>query len=313
MDGGRAEVVERAELLASGYTDEELRLLRRTGVLSPVRPGAYIKVEPAGGDPDIGSPARQRATLLATARRLAPDAVISHLSAATLHGLPLWLPLGQQPTDRLQVSRDRRTGARRSPYVDLHSAALPQEEVVCMDGLLVTSVARTIADLARSLPFEQALVPADAALHRHRTTRAELDRAIERGAHRPGNTAARRLVAFADAGAESPGESRSRLAIQRAGLPAPRLQHELRLDQRTWRVDFWWDRAGLVGEFDGRVKYGRALAPDADPGEAVFAEKRREDALRAAGFSVVRWTWSDLSDFAPTAQRLRQALTPRRP
>jgi hypothetical protein len=311
MDGGRVEVVERAELLASGYSEVELRLLRRTGELSPVRPGAYIRVGPGGEDPDSGSPARHRAALFAAARRLAPDAVISHASAAMLHGLPLWSPPGHQPTDRIQITRDRRSGARRSPYVDVHSAALPEEEVVCVEGFMVTSVARTVADLARSLPFEQALVPADAALHHHRTTRADLELAIERGAHRPGNTAARRLVAFADAGAESPGESRSRLAIHRAGLPAPSLQHELRVGGRSWRVDFWWERAGLVGEFDGRTKYGRTLVPGADPGEVVFAEKRREDALRAAGFSVVRWIWADLTDFGPTAARLRQALAPR--
>lgn len=313
MDGGRTEVVERAELLAGGYTDDELRALRRTGALAAVRPGAYIRVDAAEAEPDVGSAARHRATVLATARRLAPDAVISHRSAAMLHGLPLWLPADQQPTDRVQVTRDRRTGARRSPYVDLHSAALPPEEVVGMDGFLVTTVARTVADLARSLPFEQAAVPADAALHHHRATRAELELAIERGAHRPGNAAARRLVAFADAGAESPGESRSRVLIARARLPAPRLQHELRGDKRSWRVDFWWERAGLIGEFDGRVKYGRALAPGGDPGEAVFAEKRREDALRAAGYSVIRWTWADLADFAPIARRIHQALTPRRP
>jgi hypothetical protein len=309
MDGGEGDVVERATLLADGYTDKQLRVLRRTGELSPVRPGAYLKIGPGEVDLEVGSAARHRATVLAAARRLAPGSVISHISAAVLHDLPLWLPSGHQPTDRVQVTRDRRTGARRSPYLDLHSAALHPDDVVGMDGLLVTSVARTVVDLARSLPFERALIPADAALHQHRTTPAELALAIERGAHRPGNAAARRLVAFADAGAESPGESRSRVAIAQAGLPAPRLQYDLRVERRSWRVDFWWEQARVVGEFDGRSKYGRALAPGGDPGEAVFAEKRREDALRAAGCSVIRWTWADLADFAPIAKRLRQALT----
>jgi hypothetical protein len=308
MDGNAGEVVERTGLLADGYTDKELRSLRRSGGLSPVRPGAYIRTGPGEVDLHAGSTARHRATVLAACRRLAPGSVISHLSAAVLHGLPLWLPPGHRPADRVQATRDRRTGARRSPYLDLHSAALHPDEVVAVDGVLLTSVARTVADLARSLPFERALVPADAALHQRRTTRAELALAVERGAHRPGNTAARRLLAFADGAAESPGESRSRVAIARAGLPAPRLQHELSVDGRSWRVDFWWERARVVGEFDGRVKYGRSLAPGGDAGEAVFAEKRREDALRAAGCSVVRWTWGDLANFAPIAHRLRRAL-----
>jgi hypothetical protein len=310
MDGGPGDVVERASMLADGFSDKELRSMRRKGVLSPVRPGAYLRIGEGEVDPEPGSTARHRATVLAAARRLAPGSVVSHLSAAVLHDLPLWLSSDRRPAERVQVNRDRRTGARRSPYLDQHSAALHPDEVVGMDGILVTSVARTVVDLARSLPLERALVTADAALRDRRTTPAELALAVERGAHRPGNAAARRAIAFADGSAESPGESRSRVAIARAGLPAPRLQHELRVEKRGWRVDFWWEQAGVIGEFDGRVKYGRTLAPGGDPGEAVFAEKRREDALRAAGFSVVRWTWADLTDFAPTAQRIRRLLTP---
>ena len=89
----------------------------------------------------------------------------------------------------------------------------------------MTSVARTIADLGRKLPFEVALVPADGALFRKVVTPDALAAAVERGAHRPRNGAARRVVAFADGRAESPGETRSRVAIRRAGLPAPVLQH----------------------------------------------------------------------------------------
>jgi hypothetical protein len=56
------------------------------------------------------------------------------------------------------------------------------------------------------------------------------------------------------------------------------------------------------------VKYGKFLKPGEEPGDAVIAEKRREDALRAEGLRVVRWTWTDLSAFAPVAARLRTAL-----
>ena len=43
------------------------------------------------------------------------------------------------------------------------------------------------------------------------------------------------------------------------------------------------------------MKYGRSLRPGQDPGEAVYREKRREDALHDLGLQVVRWTWDELS------------------
>lgn len=97
----------------------------------------------------------------------------------------------------------------------------------------------------------------------------------------------------------------------RAGLPAPELQHKVcaAADGRfLGEVDFWWRAARLVGEFDGKVKYGRLLRPGEDPGDAVYREKRREDALRDDGNRVTRWGWIDLDDFRSTANRLRHHL-----
>jgi hypothetical protein len=99
------------------------------------------------------------------------------------------------------------------------------------------------------------------------------------------------------------------VALDRAGIPVPTLQWEVwRGRVLLGRCDFAWPEFGVVGEFDGQVKYGRLLQPDQDPGEVVYQEKLREDALRAEGLHVVRWTWRDLRAFAPTATRLRQAL-----
>ncbi len=186
----------------------------------------------------------------------------------------------------------------------LHAATLQADEVTLVDGLPVTSVSRTLADLGRMLPFEAALVPTDAALRRGLVTREELLGAVGCGAHRPHNAAARRVAAFADGRAESPGETRSRVAIHRAGLPAPVLQYRV----VGTRTDFGWPEYRTVGEFDGKVKYGRLLRPGQQPGDAVFAEKRREDALRDHGLQVVRWVWDELDPFELPVARLRRAF-----
>ena len=58
--------------------------------------------------------------------------------------------------------------------------------------------------------------------------------------------------------------------------------------------DWGWLDHGVLGEFDGRSKYGRLLQPGQDAGEVVFAEKQREDDLREiTGCSMIRLVWSD--------------------
>jgi hypothetical protein len=295
MDPLRPGLNLRPHLLADGITDSELRGLRRRGDLTTLRPGVYLR-----GSPPDDAAARHLQAVQAALPRLAADTVVSHASAAVVHGLPLWA-VG---LDRVHATRDRSSGARRSGILHLHAAALEPDEVVLVDGLLVTSVARTLADLARQLAFEAALVPTDAALHRGLVTQDHLAAALERGAHRRNNAAARRVVAFADGRAESPGETRSRVAIRRAGLPTPTLQYRV-IGTRT---DFAWEEHGIVGEFDGKVKYGRYLRPGQTPGDAVFAEKRREDALRDHGLEVVRWVWDELDTFDAPLARLRRAF-----
>lgn len=301
----------RTRLLAAGLSDRELRTLRRSGRLTSVRPGAYLY---APGDRSPDAVARHLLAVHAATAQLGAGAVVSHVSAAVVHGLPLWFSPGHPaPLDRVHATRDRRSGARRSSLVHLHAAALEPDEVVVVDGVLVTSVARTVADVARLLPFESALVPADGALHRRLVTQEELVEGINRGAHRQGNAAARRVMAFADGRAESPGETRSRVAICRAGLPAPTLQHEVRSadGRRLGRVDFYWEEFATVGEFDGRVKYGRLLRPGQEPGDAVFEEKLREDAIRAEQVSMARWTWPELQSFEEVAIRIRRGFAQR--
>lgn len=293
----------RRDLLADGVVDKELRRLRAAGQLAVVRPGAFV----AADDPRLSDPdERHKLAVRAAVPHLAAGSVVSHVSAAVLHGLPVW----DVDLRRVHVTRDRRSGGRRSRHVHVHAARLDSDEIVGIDGVQVTSVARTLADLARTVGFEQAVVLADAALFRHLLCPDDLAAAVERAANRSGNPQARRVAAFADRGGESPGESRSRVAMHRAGIPVPVLQHEIRSSGGVvlGRVDFWWPEFRTVGEFDGAVKYGRFLRPGQSPGDAVFAEKRREDRIRDEDHRVTRWTWDELTPFDPVAARLRHAF-----
>jgi hypothetical protein len=295
----------RARLRAEGYSDHELRRMLRAGELSVLRPGAYL----TGAGPDDRS-AQHLLLVHAALAFLAADAVVSHASAAVVHGLPVWgLPL-----DVVHVTRTRRrSGGRRGSRVHVHSAPLEPDEIVVVGGVAVTSVARTLVDLARQVPFEQAVVTVDGALYRHLVDRPTLDVALDRRPRWPGLPAARRALAFADARSPNPGESRSRVAIARAGLPAPVLQWVVRTASGRFvgQVDFGWPELRTVGEFDGRVKYGRELRAGQDPVEVLYQEKRREDELRAEDLGMVRWGWVDLDRFAPVAQRLRERYRPR--
>jgi hypothetical protein len=286
-----------AQMRGAGYTAGELDRMLRSGALTAVRRGVYVE----GAPPDDDA-ARHALQVRCAVAELDGSAVVSHVSAAVLHGLSVWgLPL-----DVVTVTRNRRrSGARRGTEVHVHCAPLRPDEIIVVHGIACTSVARTVVDVARVAPFEQAVVVADAAL-RAGLGRPDLTEALRLAKGWLGVPAARRAVAFADGRSESVGESRSRVAIALAGLPAPELQWQMRYGGSMGRTDFGWVQQRTVGEFDGKVKYGRLLKPGQEPGDVVYAEKLREDAIRAQGWEVVRWTWPDLNDFAPTAARIRE-------
>jgi hypothetical protein len=294
------DILRRGRLLADGYSPAELRRYVRTGEFVALRRGAYADPAQLPDSPE----ARHVLAVRAASPALVSDAVISHTSAAALFGLPLW---GVR-LDRVQVTRVRTYGGRVDPRLHVHSARLTADEVVVMDRIAATSPSRTIVDLARSLPFEEAVSMADAALHQQLVVPAELAEALGRAARRPGVAAARRVAAFADGRSESPGESRSRVRMRRLGLPEPVLQMPIPTRFGTYFVDFGWPQYRAVGEFDGLIKYGRLLRSGQDPGEAVVAEKRREDAIRDEEWRVTRWIWSELELFDAVARRIERSF-----
>jgi hypothetical protein len=213
-----------------------------------------------------------------------------HRSAAVLHGLPL-LDVAE-----FEVHIVGRTvsGGRRNDGVHRHAPNWSWSTgVEIRHGLQVTSLPRTMFDLAGALLFPEAVVVCDAGL------RAGADPAVLQ--HLAGTTGYRavrrvsRAFSFASPLSESPGESLSRALIHELGLPAPLLQQAFR-DRQGFigRVDFWWPEQRVIGEFDGAVKYGSRLP--GSPEDRLWQEKLREDRLRAVNPSVVRWVWDDLKD-----------------
>jgi hypothetical protein len=224
------------------------------------------------------------------------DCVASHESAAIVRGLPL---LNIPP----YVVGTRRSGAwRGGPTSRVRTAPLPAHHVTMTDGLRCTSIARTVVDIARSVPFRDAVVVGDAAL-RSGCDPALLRRVLEECACWADVGKARRGLQFLDSRSESALESVSRAIIHERDLPPPELQVEFADGPgATYRVDFCWRAQQVVGEADGLVKY--------DERDVLKAEKVRQERLERLGLRIVRWTWREmLLDTDETVARIRAALS----
>ena len=222
-----------------------------------------------------------------------------------LHLLPIW----PEAVDRVHVTRSRSGGGKRRTVVWVHGAPLPDEDRVVIDGIAVTSLARTVADLSRTLPFEQAVAAGDRALASGLSRTALEEQLVARDGWQ-GIRQARRTVAFLDQRSESVGESVSRVRCHEESLPPATLQYEVfdHAGKLIGRSDFCWEEQRTLGEFDGKIKYGRLLRPTQSIQDVIYQEKLREDALRDAGWQVVRWTWPDLYQPGLLADRLRRAF-----
>jgi len=289
----------RADAMAAGYSDSELRRRLRAGQWSRLSRDVYV--EPSGWPASEPSWDRARRLHLLKTRaaieRMGEGAVVSHQSAALLHGLPSW------GLDLTKVQVTKPVGRARSDVLaDVHRSRFEPGEVTVVDGLRVVSPARAIAETACASSYEVGVVLADAALHQRLVTPDALVATADRYRFWHGSPAARAAARFADGWSESVGESRLRVLMANYGLPAPRLQVEIRdQDGRLiGRVDFLLG-VRLIVEFDGAMKYG-------DAADAVLAEKWREDRLRACGYRVLRVSWGDLDQPQATADRLHHAL-----
>ncbi|WP_344165997.1 type IV toxin-antitoxin system AbiEi family antitoxin domain-containing protein [Kribbella yunnanensis] len=289
----------RQDAMAAGYSPSELQLRVRQGRWLRLSRDVYVEAADWPSDEIPWDRARRRhlVEIRAVVARLGPDVVVSHQSAAVLHGLPLWgLDLS-----RVHVTRpSRRTRSERTVVV--HRSALDDGETTLTDGIRVTTVSRSVAETAAASSYEIGVVLADAALHQGLVSTDELVTTADRFPQWAGSPAARAAARFADALSESVGESRTRVLIANAGMPKPRLQVVIRERNGVFvaRVDILVGEE-LVVEFDGEHKYGGSA-------DAVLAEKWREDRIRARGYRVARVGWSDLDQPTRTANRLWSAL-----
>ena len=288
-------------LLDQGYDYDDLRRLERRGELFRVRRGAYAHDD----KPDQLVEERHLRLVLGTAPQLREGAVFSHGSAAVLHGLPVW-PVA---VSRVHVTRNRRGGGIKRSIVQVHGTPLRSLDITSIDNKPVTSLRRTVLDLARTVPMTQAVAAGDRALALG-LARPDLDAGLLSMGRWPGVRAARRAVEFLDVRSESVGESVSRVRLVEEGLPRPELQRELfgPNGQLIARVDFFWEEHKTVGEFDGKIKYGRLLKPGQRIENVIFEEKVREDAVRDLGLQVVRWIWSDLYRAGVLRERVLRAF-----
>ena len=245
--------------------------------------GAYARAALASkvaGD-RAGEQTLRLTSVLAVAGR---DAVGSHHSAAAIHGLD---QLVRQPPEVVAVTRAPGGSRTARPGVRLHIAALPSGHVTVSSGVRVTSVARTVVDLARTSSFRAGVVAADSALRGKQVSKDELRAVVADCVRWPGIRQASLVVEFSDGRSESALESISRVAFRDHRIPAPELQVQVGGDNGVvGRADFLWRRYRTIGEADGALKY-------ANTGRAI-SQLRRDAALRAAGFEVVHFTWPEI-------------------
>lgn len=255
-------------------------------------------------------------TRIAAALDARPGSVASHESALALLGLSLpWFAStwSDQPV-RLTAPVGGRV--RRSGLV-VTERQLPSRHVSHTEWGGATGLLRTAVDLARRLPPPLALIAADECCARA-VVQVEVPlagyelqgsdtwvRALVAGRAddcnrwmsdvlsevpvRVGRRRAGLVADWVDPAAESPGESMSRARLLAAGLPRPVVGLPVEgAEGERYFADMAWDWLGVLAEVDGYGKYG------ADPWSTFRDEKRREDSLRAAGWTVIRWTVSDM-------------------
>ena len=312
-------VVATAEAIALSTAEHVWRRAVAQGAWRRLVYGGWCRREVWDGADRV---ARHRLVAVAHHRRW-PSSVVSHLSAAAMHGLPMPLaPRGRIDPDGpipawLTVPLGAGASPRRSAALTIEVTALAPDDVervgpsVWGEPIAVTTLARTVVGCLRTLPAHDAVAIADAAARRG-VARGAVGAVLDRQAGWPRVRRARELLDLVDPRRESWLESVSAVALHELGSPPGEPQVEVWTPGgRVARVDTCWRDLGVVGEADGWAKHTADDASLSGAQRALRSEEQREDALRDLGLEVVRWDTGGVVDpagRAATAERFRRAV-----
>ncbi|GAB7004495.1 hypothetical protein JCM18899A_19680 [Nocardioides sp. AN3] len=294
----------RQDAKAAGYADREITRMVRATRWHRVRRGAYVFADVWATLSDVK---RHRVRSNAVLRALGGAVALSHVSGAIRHDVDVWgIDLSRVHVTRLDAGAGRIEGD-----VIHHEGFWLDDDVVEVDGQRVLRPERCVLEAGSRTSGEKALCLMEAGMRAGRFDREGLDKAYAVMRHWPFARHLATPLELADPRSGSVGESRGNWFFHRAGLPMPMSQHEIRRADGSiaGTTDWWWAEQQVMGEFDGRVKYGRLLKPGQDPGDVVFEEKRREDELREiTGARMLRLIWTDYDSPAATRARLERIL-----
>ena len=273
-----------AEAVASGALSQ--RQLKAS--YTAVYPGVYVPrwVE-------LSAIQRARAAWLWSRR----SGVVAGLSASAVLGAK-WI----EPTHPAEVVHSNR---RAPDMLTVHTDALAAGETLSVDGMRVTTAARTAFDLGRRLPVTEAVQRVDALMNATGLAAGEIERVMDAHPRVRGRKTLRRALALVDGGAESPYETLTRLILVRAGLPAPPTQVPV-IDGHGFvvaYVDMGWRDLRVAVEYDGAQHW-------TDPRQRRRDIERLAD-LDALGWIVIRVSSDMLRTPATVVARVRSALESR--
>lgn len=251
---------------------------------SPEHPDVRIQIAAriAGDQGHVGGWAAARIHETRALRRGHPSGVRGYFD-----GLAPW-PGGTGELEPVLLCMSRTAKVRQSPHIETLRSDLEPEDLMEIDGISLTSPLRTAFDLARRRAPWHAVTAVDRLAHLGIVDLTELGHYADSLSRKHGARRALTVIRQADARAESPPESLTRMVWHDARLPRPTVNAEVRTADGEFvaRVDLLDPRSRLVVEYDGSH---HASA------EQRARDSRREEALEELGYVVVKVTSTDLA------------------
>jgi hypothetical protein len=297
-------VFRRAEALDLGYRDADLREWVRGGELTRVRQGSYVQTSIWNQADDVE---RHRLRAHAVLRSHNVPLALSHTSAAVEHQLRLFRP----DLSMVHVACLGEPIARTTHDIVYHRGAYGEDDLTWVGAQQVVVPVLAGLQAASLTNVAAGIVVLDSVVDLEKGSLEDIHRRFDKIANHPFSRTLQITVRLVRKGANSVGESLSRHMMWAQHLPEPVLQFEVRdaSGRLIGITDFAWPQFGVLGEFDGMQKYGRLLKAGQTAGDAVQAEKIREDALReATNWLVLRLIWGEIFKPGATAVRIRRQL-----